>query len=544
MTNVEWWCGAVIYQIYPRSFLDTNGDGVGDLKGIVQNLDHIARLGVDAVWISPFFTSPMKDFGYDIADYRAIDPIFGTMDDFKTIVKKTHDLGLKIILDQVWSHTSDKHDWFKQSRKDKQNAKQDWYVWADAKPDGTAPNNWLSIFGGPAWTWDTRRQQYYLHHFLSCQPALNLWNPAVRQEILDTAKFWLDMGVDGFRLDVINCAFSDQDLKDNPVRTPAMPRAKDMNESNPMSRQYRVNAYSYIGDMTYQWLKDLRRLADSYGDILLMGEIGGEDSEKTACDYTKTKDRLHSAYSFGLTGKKLTKQTVVESVRLVEDNLDDGWTNYALGNHDNARFASLHGNADDTWLKDYALYGMALELSLRGSVCLYQGDELGLPTAVVPFEDMQDPYDIRMYPDSMNRDSARTPLPWKKDAPHAGFTTATKPWLPMYQAHPPLAYDQQETDPDSTLNHYRRFLAYRKQSPILRLGSFELIDTPDDVIGYYRHHDGQTILCLLNSAKDARVITLPVGYTFRPIESLSRNAIMHGNDITLSPYGYLFLKRE
>jgi len=541
MSKTEWWRGAVIYQIYPRSFLDTNGDGVGDLRGITQKLDVVAKLGVDAIWISPFFESPMKDFGYDISNYRKIDPSFGTMDDFKTLLQTAHDLGLKILLDQVWSHTSDQHDWFKQSRKDKTNPHHDWYVWAEPKPDGTPPNNWLSIFGGPAWTWDTRREQYYLHHFLSCQPALNLWNPDVRAEILDTAKFWLNMGVDGFRLDVINCAFSDKDLKDNPVRPKDMPPPKDLLPSNPMARQCRSHAYSYMGPASYDWLRDLRTMADGYGDIFLMGEIGGEDSEVSACHYTKTKDRLHSAYSFSLTSKRLTKETVLEAASLIEQNIEDGWMTLALGNHDNARFPSVRQNPEDGFLKDYALYGMALVLSMRGSVCLYQGDELGLPTAVVAFEDMQDPYDIRMYPDSMNRDSARTPYPWVKSMPQAGFTTAAKPWLPVYPAQIPLAFDGQDEDPHSTLNHYRRFLRFRASSPALRHGRFKVVDSPDSIIAFERSEGDEHILCLFNTSDKGAAMPLPK-QSLDMIDEISRGVKLENNQAVFAPYGYALLR--
>ena len=341
--NKDWWRGAVIYQIYPRSYLDTNGDGIGDLPGIVAKLDYIAALGIDALWISPFFKSPMKDFGYDISDYRDVDPIFGTLDDFQTMVREAHARNIKIILDQVWSHTSDQHNWFKESRMNRTNARHDWYIWADPKPDGTPPNNWLSIFGGPAWTWDTRREQYYLHHFLSSQPALNLWNAAVREEILATARYWLDMGVDGFRLDVINCALSHPDLKDNPTRAHNAPPPTDMHSSNPMSRQVRENAYGYLSDETFNWLNKLREVANEYNDIFLMGEIGGDDSERIATKYTQTGQRLHSAYSFGLTGKTITKDTVISTVKTIEEIIGDGWMTYALGNHDNTRFSSNHG---------------------------------------------------------------------------------------------------------------------------------------------------------------------------------------------------------
>ena len=536
----EWWRGAVIYQIYPRSYSDSNSDGIGDLPGIISKLDYVASLGVDAIWVSPFFKSPMKDFGYDISDYRDVDPIFGSLDDFRHLLKEAHARGLKIILDQVWSHTSDQHDWFKESRMDKTNAKNDWYIWADCKPDGTPPNNWLSIFGGPAWTWDTRRQQYYCHHFLSSQPALNLWNPKVRETILNTARFWLDMGIDGFRLDVINCALSHPELKDNPVRPHNAAPPTDMSSANPMSRQIRENAYGYLSDDVYKWLNQLRNLANEYDGVFLMGEIGGDDSERTAVKYTQQGNRLHSAYSFGLTGKIISKDTVYNSVKLVEDNIRDGWMTYALGNHDNSRFASNHGQTEDV-RADYALMGMALLFSLRGSVCMYQGEELGLTTAQIAFEDMQDPYDIKMYPDSMNRDGGRTPMPWVSAAAQAGFSLAAKTWLPVSIEHVPLAVDIQEADENSTLNHYRRFLKWRKSSELLRLGDIELLESPSAFFVFKRRYNGRTMFCVFNTVNGVEELYFPEdGVSRTLIADASRGASVENGKIVFNRYGYAF----
>lgn len=537
--NKDWWRGAVIYQIYPRSYSDSNGDGIGDLPGIISKLDYIASLGIDAIWLSPFFKSPMKDFGYDISDYRDVDQIFGSLDDFRHLMSEAHKRGLKVILDQVWSHTSDQHDWFKESRMDMKNARSDWYIWADCKPDGTPPNNWLSIFGGPAWTWDTRRQQYYCHHFLSSQPALNLWNPQVRTAILNTARFWLEMGVDGFRLDVVNCALSHPELKDNPVRAANAPPPTDMSSANPMSRQIRENAYGYMSDETFRWLNQLRTLADEFGATFLMGEIGGDDNERTAVKYTQKGDRLHSAYSFGLTGKAITKDTVYNSVKMIEDNIEDGWMTYALGNHDNTRFASNHGQSQDV-RPEYILMGMALLLSMRGSVCLYQGEELGLTTAQIAFEDMQDPYDIRMYPDSMNRDGGRTPMPWVASAPQAGFSTAQKTWLPVFIEHIPWSVDAQEADANSILNNYRRFIAWRKKSDILRLGDIELLESPSALFVFKRHYKGKTMFCAFNMANDVHELFLEDGVERTLIPEISNGIDIQDNKIAFKRYSYAF----
>lgn len=540
MSDKEWWRGAVIYQVYPRSFMDSNHDGIGDLPGITSKLDYIASLGVDAIWISPFFKSPMKDGGYDISDYKDVDPIFGEIDDFHHLLEQAHNRDLKIMLDQVWSHTSDEHIWFKESRQNKTNAKNDWYVWADCKPDGTPPNNWLSIFGGPAWTWDSRRQQYYLHHFLDCQPALNLWNPKVREAILDTARYWLDMGVDGFRLDVINCALSHPDLEDNPVRPADMGPPSDLDVTNPMARQHRKNAYSYLSEETYKWLGQLRAVADEYDGTFLMGEIGGDNNTQLATHYVKTDKRLHSAYTFGLTGKKLLKKIVTGTVHEIESIIEDGWITYALGNHDNQRFASTHGVKDHV-NEDYALLGMAILFTLRGTVCMYQGEELGLPNAELAFKDMRDPYDIKMYPHGMKRDGARTPMPWMKYSEHAGFTNAEEPWIPVYGEHVALAVDRQETNEDSILNHYKNFLKWRKNNYAVRHGAIHVLDTPDNLLAYTRDN-GEKILCAFNVSNENRDWEIPDHASYEVIEKVSRNAKLEGETIKFLPYGYLFLK--
>ena len=292
-----WWRGATIYQIYPRSFLDTNGDGVGDLPGIIQRLDYVASLGVEAIWVSPFFKSPMADFGYDIADYCAVDPIFGTLEDFDRLIAKAHALSLKVIIDQVPSHTSDQHAWFEESRQSRINPKADWYVWADAREDGTPPNNWLSIFGGVAWTWEPRRGQYYLHNFLSEQPDLNFHNPEVRQATLDNMRFWLDRGVDGLRLDAINFCFHDVKLRDNPARPKNLRKAKGVSADNPYGFQW--HRFNNTQPEMLPFLEEIRRMLDEYPDVVALGEISSDDSTATVAEYTQP-GRLHMAYSFEL----------------------------------------------------------------------------------------------------------------------------------------------------------------------------------------------------------------------------------------------------
>ncbi|MFT5003894.1 MAG: alpha-glucosidase, partial [Flavobacteriales bacterium] len=332
MNEQMWWRGAVIYQIYPRSFYDANQDGIGDLPGIISKLDYIASLGVDAIWISPFFKSPMKDFGYDISDYRKIDPIFGTLADFDELVIKAHAFGIKIMIDQVLSHTSDQHQWFIDSREDQTNDKADWYVWSDAKADGTAPNNWLSIFGGSGWTWQPRRQQYYLHNFLTSQPDLNFHNPDVRQAVLDNIEFWLKRGVDGFRLDAINFCYHDALLRDNPAKAKELRTNIGFDEKNPYAYQYHY--YNNTQDENLGFMEDIRTLLDQYPGSVALGEISSEDSLKTMAEYTQGEHRLHMGYSFDLLTDNFSANYIKQVVQNLESRVLDGWPCWSISNHD------------------------------------------------------------------------------------------------------------------------------------------------------------------------------------------------------------------
>ncbi|MEM6780656.1 MAG: alpha-amylase family glycosyl hydrolase [Pseudomonadota bacterium] len=540
MSKQEWWRGAVIYQIYPRSFMDSNGDGIGDLPGIISKVDYIASLNIDAVWLSPVFTSPMKDFGYDVSDYRGIDPVFGTLDDFKELVQKLHAYDIKVIIDQVWAHTSNQHEWFKTSRQDKENDKADWYIWVDPKDDGSLPNNWLSLFGGPAWTWDEGRQQYYMHHFLSEQPNLNYWNPDVREAIKDITRFWMNLGVDGFRLDVINSFINHPDLLDNPPRGDR-PIPSDIAADNPMAGQYRCNGYSYVSDETYEWLEELRTCTDAYDSVCLMGEVGGEHSSQRACDFTKTGKRLHTAYSFSYLRQPIGKSIIENTIQKIENQIDDGWMTNTFSNHDYIRTASKtkDGETGDT---DFILFAMALGLSLRGSFCLYQGEELGLEEAEVAFEDMQDPYGIEFYPEFKGRDGCRTPMPWNKDSKLAGFSAAEKSWLPIYSPHLKKAMDQQDDNPNSVLNHFRRFLKWRKTQDVLKIGNIDLIETPEPLIAFSRSLETQTMLCIFNDSNDETKFNLPDG-EWKLSEDISRNIAVHDEKVKLKAYGFGFFDK-
>ncbi|RHW19450.1 DUF3459 domain-containing protein [Sphingomonas gilva] len=485
----EWWRGAAIYQIYPRSFADSNGDGIGDLPGITAHLDHVASLGVDAIWLSPFFTSPMKDFGYDVADYCGVDPIFGTIDDFDALVARAHQLGLKVIIDQVYSHSSDQHDWFKESRSSRDNPKADWYVWADPKPDGSPPNNWQSVFGGPAWTWDARRCQYYMHNFLSAQPQLHVHNAEVQQALLDAARFWLDRGVDGFRVDAINFAMHDPELRDNPPAPPSnRPRTRSFDF------QLRVHNQSHADIPLF--LERLRALLDRYGATFTVAEVGGDDAEREMKTFTEGNARLNSAYGFNfLYADRLTAALVRETVERWPEEHGTGWPSWAFENHDAPRAISRWTTPEHA--DAFARMKMLLLVALRGNIFLYYGEELGLTQVDIPFDRLVDPEAITNWPLTMSRDGARTPMPWRSDAPALGFSNA-EPWLPVGPDHAGIAVDVQDADPDSLLALTRRLLALRNAHPALRVGAMRVLAAEGDLLAFERRVDEERLLCLFN----------------------------------------------
>lgn len=501
MTTTPWWRGAVIYQVYPRSLMDTNGDGIGDIPGIISKLDYISSLGVDAIWVSPFFKSPMKDFGYDISDYRDIDPIFGTLSDFDQLINQAHARGLKIIIDQVLSHTSDQHAWFLESRESRDNSKADWYVWADPQPDGTPPNNWLSIFGGCAWEWEPRRGQYYLHNFLKSQPDLNFHCDAVRQQILDEVEFWLKRGVDGLRLDAINFCFHDQQLRSNPPKPVAERKGRGFKEDNPYA--FQKHLYNNTRPENIAFLESLRALMDRYPGTVTLGEISAEDSLKTMAEYTSGNSRLHMAYSFELLVDKLSGSYIRETVETLEQNLSEGWPCWSIGNHDVVRVMSRWGGKELS--PQLAKVLNAMLLSLRGSVCSYQGEELGLSEVDIEQHQLQDPYGITFWPRFKGRDGCRTPMPWSSSTQHAGFSNA-KPWLPVATAHQSVAVDVQEADDKSVLKSYRQFMKWRKSQLALQVGSIEFLADAQDYLVFVRCYQKEAVLCAFNfSAKPIRI---------------------------------------
>ena len=495
----EWWRDAVIYQIYPRSFQDDDGDGIGDLKGIARRLGHVADLGADAIWLSPIFTSPMKDMGYDVSDYTGIDPLFGTIADFDALVARAHDLGLKVIIDQVLSHTSDKHPWFEQSRQDRGNPRADWYVWAEPNPDGTPPSNWPSVFGGPAWEWEPRRRQYYLHNFLIQQPDLNFHHRPVQDALLDTMRFWLERGVDGFRLDTVNYYFHDDRLRDNPPNP---------DHDGPETYGYQRHIYSKNRPDNIAFLKRMRALTDEYDGRMMVGEVG--DGGQTAIDimaeYTAGNDRLHMCYSFEMLSPDFTAAHFRKTIEGVRKGAPDGHSCWSFSNHDVVRHVTRWaGHATDP--DALARQSAAMLLSFPGAISLYQGEELGQTETDLVYAELTDPPALRFWPEVRGRDGCRTPMVWDRTQANAGFSTGI-PWLPIKEPQAARAVAGQQADNDSVLAAYRAIIAFRKATPALRWGRTEFLELAEPILAFRRDHEGQAVTCVFNlSARPVRLKT-------------------------------------
>ncbi|MFJ1468675.1 alpha-amylase family glycosyl hydrolase [Massilia orientalis] len=528
-----WWREAIIYQVYPRSYLDTNGDGVGDLPGITAKLDYIASLGVDIVWLSPFFKSPMKDFGYDIADYCDVDPLFGTLADFDALVAKAHSLGLKIMIDQVMAHTAENHPWFVESRSSRDNPKADWYVWSDPLPDGNPPNNWLSVFGGSAWQWDSRRKQYYMHNFLVNQPQVNFHHPAVQQAHLDSLRFWLERGVDGVRMDACNFHFHDRSLQSNP---PALVRdTSTVTDVNPYGMQAHIHDKTQPENIAF--LQRLRKLLDEYGAVAI-GEVGADDSLAVMADYTSGGDKLHMAYSFNLLTPQFSSRHIRRQVEEFNARVKDGWASWSVGNHDSIRVATRWSAGE--WTPALSKLVLALQLSLKGTPCLYQGDELALPEADVPYELLQDPYGITFWPEFKGRDGCRTPMPWTRATPNAGFTTG-KPWLPVPPEHVCLAEEGQDKDPQSTLNFARNIIQWRRGLPQLTRGDIAFFDVPEQALALRRDEAGfPSVLAVFNVTNAPLTFDWPEAAGAKKLEGHGLSGDVNGTTVTLPPYGGWF----
>ena len=522
----DWWRGSVTYQVYPRSFQDDNGDGIGDLKGITRRLPHIAELGADTVWLSPIFASPMLDMGYDVSDYTDVDPVFGTLTDFDALIARAHALGLKVIIDQVLSHSSEQHPFFKESRASRDNPKADWYVWADPKPDGTPPNNWLSVFGGSAWQWDARRKQYYLHNFLTQQPDLNFHNRDVQDWQLQNMRFWLDRGVDGFRFDTVNYFFHDPLLRDNPADY----REKTELEGNPYGMQYHLFSKNQPANLV--WMERIRAVLDEYDDRASVGEMGeSHHAIRMMGEYT-APGRLHQCYSFEMMGYDYTAAFFRSRIEDFFAGAPNGWPMWAFSNHDVVRHVSRwakYGVSQDALAKQAG----ALLLSFQGSICLWEGEELGQTDTELAFEELTDPQGIVFWPEPIGRDNTRTPMVWD-DSPNGGFTKGT-PWLPVKAPQLARNVASQRGVAGSVLETYREMLAFRRGSDALMDGGTRFLDLPEPVLGFVR---GGGVVCLFNlSPAPVRLTVGGVGDAVGPQQA----ATQAGPVLTLGPNGFCFL---
>ncbi|MFK7901678.1 MAG: alpha-amylase family glycosyl hydrolase [Nitratireductor sp.] len=504
MSSLKWWETAVIYQIYPRSFQDSNDDGIGDLAGITSRLEYIADLGVDAIWISPFFKSPQKDFGYDVSDYCDIQPEYGTLADFDALIAKAHSLGLKLMIDIVPAHCSDQHVWFEESRQSRDNPKADWYHWVDPMPDGSAPTNWLSFFGGRAWSWEPMRQQYYLHNFLPSQPNLNHANPKVREALTDVAKFWFDRGVDGFRLDAVHTINADSAPYKNNLPNPNFVPGELPQEQQPFFRQLHDSG-QLNQPAIQQFSEAFRKVADSYdGDRYLMGELHGDDPIKASQTFTGPT-RLHATYNFNLLAwAGLDVDGIKKAIKDATDAFNGtGRLSFAFSNHDVPRSATRQLealNLDASKQDALQLLLLKLEVSLIGSACVYQGEELGLDDVRdIPKEHMQDPWGIAFAPAFLGRDTCRTPMVWQENEKHGGFSNANDTWLPVSKHHLKRAGLDEAKRQGSIYQEFSEFLKWRKeQNAIMDANEIELVASDDKTIVFDRKSNQQTLRCSFN----------------------------------------------
>lgn len=478
----SWWEGGVVYQIYPRSFQDSNGDGVGDLAGIEQRLDYVASLGVDAIWLSPIFPSPMADFGYDVSDYVGIEPIFGTLDDFDRLLAAVHARGLKLLLDFVPNHCSDQHPWFIESRASRANAKRDWFIWQPPAAGGGPPNNWISDFGGSAWERDAASGEYYLHAFLKEQPDLNWRNPAVRAAMYDVMRFWFDRGVDGFRIDVLWHIAKAADFPDNPLNPDWQ---SGMNERDTLLQRHSTDQPE-----AHEWSAEMRAIADSYGERLLVGEIFLPNPLLARWYGTPERPQVHLPFNFALIENNWDASTIAALIEDYERSIPGwGWPNWVIGSHDAPRIAARVGAAQ-------ARVAMMLLLTLRGTPTLYQGDELGIGEVAIPPERVCDPREIMQPGIGLGRDRSRTPMPWAA-TDNGGFTNG-EPWLPLNPDWPERNVASQEADPSSMLNFTAALLALRRAERALSIGEISQVEGGNEVLSYVRRKGGDTLVVALN----------------------------------------------
>ena len=511
----SWWSHGVIYQVYPRSYQDTTGNGVGDLRGVIKRLDYIQSLGVSAIWLNPFYESPMADFGYDVSDYDRVDPLFGTNEDLVDLLTAAHARGLKVILDLVLNHTSEEHPWFQESKSSRDNPKRDWYVWVEES------NNWESIFGGSAWQLDETTGQHYYHAFLKEQPDLNLRNPEVVEALHAMVRNYLELGVDGFRLDAVNTFFEDVQLRDNPELA-----YHEAAAASQVATQERV--YNYDHELNFTLLDDLSALVHSYPERMLVGEVGREGKDTNAWKeyYGACDERLDLVFNFDLLYGQLTAKRLKDTITLWEGIPDCKWPTYVLSSHDQIRGISKFEVDTVTPAHRAKLLALFL-LTVRGTPFVYYGDELGLPEVTpLPKEVIQDPWAIRNDYSVPTRDGCRTPMLWD-ESEFAGFSNA-KPWLPLHSNHAELSVAAQKKDPGSVLAFYRELIKIRQTTPALYAGTLELLDTPEHICQYLRTDDKETYRVTLNLG--------PEEYTLEePGEAL---IVSNLNNKALTGYGY------
>jgi alpha-glucosidase len=512
--TAHWWQTGVIYQVYPRSFQDTNGDGVGDLKGIKRRLDYLVGLGIDAIWISPIYPSPMADFGYDVADYRDVDPRFGTIADFDDLLAAAHDRGLRILLDLVPNHTSAQHPWFVESRASRGNSKRDWYIWRDPGQDGCPPNNWISDFGGSAWEWDEATGQFYLHAFLKEQPDLNWRNPAVRTAIYEVMRFWFDRGVDGFRIDVLWHMVKAADFRDNPPNPAWRPSMGEMDRV--------LQLHSTDQPEVHEIAAEMRAIADEYaasgrGEHVLIGEIY-LPVDRLVRYYGQARPGVHLPANFQLINAPWEAQALATLIANYEAALPpDAWPNWVLGNHDRPRVATRRGPAQ-------ARVAAMLLLTLRGTPTVYYGDELGLCDVAIPPAQVHDPRELREPGLGLGRDPVRSPMPWDGGT-NAGFSTVS-PWLPLNADWPVRNVACMTDDNSSILTLHRRLLAERRASPALSAGGLRLLRPSGNVLAYERRHGSERLMVALNLGPSPQRLMLPDwAVAYQPILSTVDDAV-------------------
>ena len=524
-----WWRGATLYHVYVRSFLDTDGDGQGDLAGVVRKLDYIRDLGVDGVWLSPIHPSPNRDWGYDIADYGDVAADYGGMAAFETLLEGAHARGLKVLLDEVLAHTSDEHPWFVESLSGGETGdKADWYVWAEPRADGTAPNNWLSVFGGPAWAYQPGRRKHYHHKFLRQQPKLNWLNPAAREAALGVLDFWLAKGVDGFRLDVANAFLHDADLRDNP---PAVRDEAYWRDAAYMQR----HLFDSNLPENLPLLDLVRRRVDGFEDRFVFGEFSEEEAR--CGGYASPDEGLHSAYTFVLLKAGSDLPQVLSSHLATLAAHPDHWPTISFSNHDLPRVVSRIGGGDETPELAKALF--ALLVGLRGTTLVYQGEELGLPQARLPRDRQRDPVGDLYWPYTFGRDGCRTPMPWTED-PTMGFTDG-EPWLPLATEHEGLSVEAQEADPDSPLAFAREAIALKRMSQALRFGDLEAVDAPAPLVAFLRSHGEETVMVVANLGTAPAVLEHP-RLNGAGIILATDGGDLRGASLGLAPQSAAFLK--